>query len=143
MAKINYITGAIIGLEKKGDYTEISMYDGIGTFFCRKDLGMKVGVAYKFGIVDTKELNRWEIVSIEQQLIKEPAFETKGQGVPMIQMSRDDYRELAGMKNLKIRAEAMNTALKICELTVKEKSSPENYARIALGIAKDLEPYFQ
>ena len=153
--KINYITGAVTGLENKGELTEVTMYDGIGTFFCKKALGMKVGCAYKFGIVDTPEDKRYEIVSIEQQLIKEPAFQPKvpeqpngasqpaGPQQQMVQMSLADYKELLNAKNIKIRSESIKAALEICGLTVKKKSSPENYKRTVLNVAKDLEQYFE
>lgn len=147
--KINFYNGAVIGIEDKGDYKEIKIYDGMGTFFCRKDLGIKVGQGYKFGIVDTDTPKRYEIVSVEQQILKQPAFKSKEPAVPgapnppkqMVKMALEDYRELVSGKNIKIRAECLSAAIKILEKTAVIES-PENFMRRAINLAKDIEPYF-
>ena len=139
--KINFYNGAVIGIEDKGDYKEVKIYDGMGTFFCRKDLGIKVGVGYKLGIIDTETKGRYEIVSVEQQILKEPALKIKDPEKTVVKMTLEDYKELLGGKHIKIRAESLNAAIKMCEKTIIT-DSPENFMRRAIGLAKDIEPYF-
>jgi hypothetical protein len=140
--KVVFITGAITAMEKKGELTEITIFDNSGTFFCKKELGLKVGCGYKIGIIDTETKDRYEIVSVEQQIIKEPAFQIPGSQQKMVQMSLEDYKELVGGKHIKIRAECLNAAIKICEKTLITNNY-ELFAREAKKIALSLEPFFE
>lgn len=140
--KVNYINGAVTSMEKKGEIFEVTLYDNQGTYFCKNGIGIKVGSGYKFGIIDTDTKNRYEIVSVEQQIIKEPAFQIKGPQATMVQMTMDDYRELLNGKHIKIRAESLNAAIKICEKTFIA-SNPEMLAKKAKEIALQFEPYFE
>ncbi len=141
--KIAYVGGAVIKMEKKGDIYEVELYDHQGaTYFCRKGLGIKTGSGYKFGIIDTEENNRYEIVSVEQEMLKDPVFI---KGLPeqkQATMPLEQYKELITAKHIKIRAESLSNAIKICEATLSERD-PAKFMRKVLNIAKDLEPYFE
>ncbi len=141
--KTAYISGAVIGMTKKEDFFEVELYDHQGaTYFCRKGLGIKVNCGYKFGIIDTNENNRYEIISVEQQLVKDPALI---RGLPQdkkVTMPLEQYKELLTAKHIKIRAEALSNAIRICDATLSERD-PEKFMRKVLNIAKDLEPYFE
>lgn len=139
--KINYITGAVTGMKREGDNFIVELYDFPGKFFCRKELGIKAGCGYKLGIIDHKK-NEYEIVSVEQQIITNPAFAPKGPGEQNVMMKMVDYKDLLNAKHIKIRAECLNSAIKMCEITLTERD-PLKFMRKTLTIAKDLEPYFE
>ncbi len=141
--KIAYISGAVIGMEKKKDIFEIELYDHQGaTYFCRKGLGIKVNSGYKFGIIDTDKNNRYEIVSVEQQMLKDPVFKVGPPEKKEVRMPLEQYKELITAKHIKIRAESLSNAIKICDATLCERD-PAKFMRKVLNIAKDLEPYFE
>ena len=140
--KINYINGAVIGMKRNGDVFDVELHDNSGKFFCRKELGIKVSCGYKFGIIDTDKPNTYEIVSIEQQIIRDPAFGIKGPPVPQVKMSLEDYKDLLHAKHIRIRAECLNAGIKMCEVTLTERD-PLKFMRKVLTVAKDLEMYFE
>jgi len=138
--KVAYVSGAVIKMEKVGDIFEIELYDHQGaTYFCRKGLGLKVNAGYKLGIIDTDTKNRYEIVSVEQEMMKDPVFNLANKEV---KMPLEQYKELLTAKHIKIRAESLSSAIKICDATLSERD-PEKFMRKCLSIAKDLEPYFE
>ncbi len=141
--KIAYIGGAVIGMEKHGDIFEVELYESPkGMYFCKGGLGIKVNSGYKFGIIDTDTKNRYEIVSVVQEMLKDPVFKI---GVPEkkeVKMPLEQYKELLTAKHIKIRAESLSSAIKICEATLTERD-PLRFMRSVLTIAKDLEPYFE
>lgn len=137
--KVAYVSGAVIGMKKVGDIYEVEIYDHRGTYFCRKGLGMKVNAGYKLGIIDTDTKNRYEIVSVEQEMMKDPVFKI---GPKEVKMPLEQYKELLTAKHIKIRAESLSSAIKICDATLSERD-PEKFMRKCLSIAKDLEPYFE
>lgn len=140
--EVSYITGAIIGMEKKGKVFEVNIYDHPGrSYFCKEEMGIKVGSGYKLGIVE-REKKRYEIVSVEQQIMKDPAFTIKGPQTPMVQMKQEDYKELVMAKNIRIRNFALDAAIKICKETIVA-DSPQKYASEVKKLAKDLEMYFE
>ncbi len=140
--KIAYIGGAVIGMTKNGDIFEVELYDNQGTYFCKKGLGIKVNCGYKFGITDTNEKNRYEIVSVEQQMLKDPVFKIGAPNKQEVKMPLEQYKELLTAKHIKIRAECLSNAIKICDATFTERE-PVRFMRKVLTIAKDLEPYFE
>ncbi len=140
--KVNYINAAVTGMKREGDTFIVELHDFPGKFFCRKELGIKTSSGYKFGIIDGKEKGTYEIVSVEQQIIRDPAFAPKAPGGQKVQMSMADYKDLLNAKHLRIRTESLNSAIKICENTLTEKT-PEKFMRKVLTVAKDLEPYFE
>ena len=141
--KISYIGGAVIGMEKNGDIFEVELYESPkGMYFCRKGLGIKVNSGYKFGIVDTDKKNRFEIVSVEQEMLKNPVFKVGAPEKKEVRMPLEQYKELLTAKHIKIRAECLSNAIKICEATLTERD-PLRFMRKVLTISKDLEPYFE
>ena len=140
--KIAYISGAVIGMEKNGDIFEVKLYDNTGSYFCKTGLGIKVNAGYKFGITDTDVKNRYEIVSVVQEMLKDPVFK---KGLPekqQVTMPLEQYKELLTAKHIKIRAECLSNSIKICDATLTERE-PVRFMRKVLTIAKDLEPYFE
>jgi len=140
--KIAYISGAVIGMEKKGDIFEVELYDAHGTYFCKKGLGVKVNCGYKLGVIDTDVKDRYEIVSVVQQMMKDPVFKIPTPRGKEVKMPLEQYKELLTAKHIKIRAESLSNAIKICEATLSERD-PLKFKRKVLTIAKDLEPYFE
>ena len=140
--KINYINAAVTGSKKEGENIIIELFDFPGKFICKKSLGIKVSCGYKLGIVDGDKKGEYEIVSVEQQIIKDPAFAPKGPPIQKVTMFKSDYSELVNLKHVRIRAECLNAGIKICDITLTERL-PEKFMRKVLTIAKDLEPYFE
>jgi len=140
---VYYLNGAVISMENKGDHFEIRLYDHAAEYFCRTGLGIKVSNGYRFGIRDTDTKNRYEIVSVEQQAIKEPAFQVQGAQKNLLAISVEDYKELVGGKHIKIRKESLDVALKILDKFVKEKVTPEEYLKMARELALKAEPYYE
>ncbi len=141
-SKVCYITGAVIGMEKKGDIYEVELHDNPGTFFFTNLMGVRVGNGYKFGIIDTPTKNRYEIVSIKQPILTDPAFRIKGPQGEIAQMKASDYRELVSAKHCRIRNFAIEAAIKICKHTTIS-SNAKQFKKEVLEVARDLEPYFE
>lgn len=140
--EISYITGAIIGMEKKGDIYEVHIYDHPGlSYFSKTGAGIKVGSGYKLGVVE-RERKRYEIVSVEQQIMKDPAFTIKGPQPQIVQMKQSDYKELITAKNIRIRNFAIEAAIKICKHTINS-DSPAKFKVEVLKVSKNLETYFE
>jgi hypothetical protein len=167
--EIGYVTGAVIKYEKiNEEQNEISLYDHDETYFCTKSIQIKVGQGYKFGVkevlpsplgADGKPKRRFEIVSIEQVILKNPAFEATANvpiaqstsqtatvaqpvvQVKVVQMPIDDYRDLVSQKSIRIKESCLKTALDV----VKEWGEFENvglYVKEVVRIANELEQYF-
>ncbi len=139
--KVSYIHGAVTVIEKKEDIFEVTLHDNQGTFFCKKGIGLRVGAGYKIGLLDTNTKNRYEIVSVEQELITDPAFAIKGPQQTMIKMTANDYKELLAAKQIKIRTESLNSAIEICKHTIQSTNAVTFKTKV-LEIAKELEYYF-
>ncbi len=141
--KVGYITGALTGIKKNGDVYEATFHDKSGTYFFKKALGMNVGSGYKLGIIDTDKPNRYEIVSVEQPLLADPAFTIKGPQGKVVQMKEQDYRDIIQAKKIKIRTETIKSAIEICKHTLNLPKRPDLFEKEVLKLSKDLEQYFE
>lgn len=168
--EIGYITGAVIKYEKLNEeQNEISIYDHDETYFCSKSVQLKVGQGYKFGVkeilpipttLDGKKIRRFEIVSIEQVILKNPAFEIKSQPaisgqptvsgqpiqtmaqVKVVQMPFEDYKELVSQKSVRIKENCLKAAIEICRDEGSIYANVDALKRGVVRIATELEQYF-
>jgi len=139
--RINYIIGAIDKIEEIDEKTvKVTIFDNSAVFICKKILGIKVGSGYKMGIKDTAIKDQYEIVSLEQQIIKNPAFKIKGAGTTMVQVPLEDYKNLMSNKDVLIRECCLRAAIDMIDKTEKGLDT-HSFKRKTIDLARELEQY--